>query len=223
MATTSIEERLRRLEDAHSIHAPARAEPGLICNASLLHTQQISELGIEYNNLEEAIHALEEANNDREERVRKLEQQLTNFKNDPAASTFLVDLDAQKAMLEYMARKNDMAIRMHELEKNSARSLSASTIGEIAQDLIQRLEGGDDLEPMVHVQLCAALGARDISPPPPAPASTSRGESAVNAATSDETRPQRAPGRRRKRKVDGPVEGEPLPKRMRRATIKASS
>ena len=89
MATASNEERLRHLEDAHSIHTPAHAESSLVCNASLLHTQHISDLGIGYNHLEEAIRALEQAHNNREMRVRKLEQQIcalestrTNGKDD---------------------------------------------------------------------------------------------------------------------------------------------
>ena len=238
-ATASIEERQRCLEDAHSIHTPAHAESPL-WSASLLHTQQISDLGMEYNRLEEAIYALEQANNDREKRVRKLEQQIcaleskgtngkddlksnegeqqpTNAKTDPAASTFLVELDAQKTML------NDVAIRLRELEKSSARSLSAFTIHEVARSLTQRLVDGDHIEPMVHLQLRTALGARDISPLTPAPTSTTRGESRANAAKFDEPRPQRPPGRPRKRKVDGPVEEEPLSKRLRRRTTKGNS
>jgi hypothetical protein len=76
MATPGIEEHLRRLEDAHSVHGPAHVNSPLVCNASLQHTQQICDLGEGFNQLEEAIHSLEQANNDREERVRKLEQQI---------------------------------------------------------------------------------------------------------------------------------------------------
>ena len=95
MAEGTTEDRLRRLEAAHSIrNLGDNNSPILVCNASLLHTEQISELGTEYNKLEEAIHALEQANNNKEERIRELERHLNDTRG--MESSKLLDNNTNK-------------------------------------------------------------------------------------------------------------------------------
>ena len=239
MAAPSIEDRLRRLEDAHSVHGPAHVNSPLVCNASLKHAQQISDLGNEFNNLDEALHALEQANNAREERVRKLEQQtlacqsievdnkalskpnegaeqLTNAKSNPAISALLVDLEVQKATLD------NIATRLCQLEKQSAPSLSTFTTHDIAQTLLLRLGNGEDLDAMVHLQLRTTLEVRDGPPLTPAPTSTTRGESTMSAATFVEQQTKPGLGRPPKRRMDEPSD-EPMQKRQRSRTSKSTS
>ena len=94
MPTSDLAERLHRLlrclADPHRSYSPANIDSALICEASVLHAKQIEALGTEYNNLEEAIYNLEQANNDRESRVRRLEEQ-ANTSSDHEARLNLLE------------------------------------------------------------------------------------------------------------------------------------
>lgn len=217
MATPSIEDRLSRLEEAHSVHGPIHINSPLICKASLKHTQQISDLGEEFNNLDEALHALEQANNSREARVRKLEQQMCALqsmeadgkgpvflnaaakegnvaRSDPFASPCPVQPRAQQSTLD------DITSRLHQLEKGSTQSLSDFTTYDIAQTLVQRLGSGETLEQMVDLQLRVSLSARDGPPLTTVATSTTRGGSTLSNATLDDQHIEAGPGRPPKRK-----------------------
>jgi hypothetical protein len=80
MPTRDPRERLRRLlyylEDPHPDYRPANNDSILIHEASITHAQQIEALVIEYNNLEEAVYNLKQANasSGHEVRIKLLEK-----------------------------------------------------------------------------------------------------------------------------------------------------
>ena len=230
MATGSIEERLCQLE-------ASRNAQDVICKTVSLHTQQISDLGNEYNNLEEALHALEQANNDREERVRKLERQIRALSSmettektvpiestegptaaaaNPATASLARDLETPQSML------NDDAQRQHQLEHRQSSSLFSFPTHEIAQALLLRLSNGQKLESSIHGQLQTKLSEGEDTQPTPAPTGSTRADSTLSTASDDQSQLKPALGRS-KRKSETSSEEEPPLKRKRGRPPKRSS
>jgi hypothetical protein len=232
MGTGSIEERLRQLEASYNAQE-------VICKTVSLHTQQISDLGNEYNNLEEALHALEQANNDREERVRKLERQIRALSSmetektvpiestegpaaaaaaaNPATASLSRDLEAHQSML------NDHAQRQHQLEHRQSSSLFTFPTHEIAQVLLLRLSNGQKLESSIHGQLQTKLSEGEYTHPTPAPTGSTRAESTLSAASNEQSQLKPVLGRPKRKSETSPEEEPPLKRQRGRPPKRSSS
>ena len=224
MATGNVEERLRRLEEAHVASDPTNNQSPLICKASVELQQQVNDLGAGYNQLEEGLHAFEQAHN-REMRARKAEQHVspprgesevkqsieTPNPTDTASGQIVatsIDQKTVQALLE------DMTKRLNRFEQSTnAAPLAASTTHEVAQDLLRRLGNGDKLEHIVHLQLQTSLSGRLNVPLTPTPTDTSRAASSNSAGTHENRSHQDLTKRTSKRKAEDRPETEPLPKR----------
>ena len=233
MAPGSIEERLRQREASHNAQ-------DVICKTVSLHTQQISDLGNEYNNLEEALHALEQANNDREERVRKLERQIRALSSmettektvhiestegpaaaaaaaNPATASLARDLEIHQSTL------NDDAQRQHQLEHRQPSSLVSFPTHEIAQALLLRLSNGQKLESNIHGQLQTKLSEGEDPQPTPAPTGSTRADSTLSTASDDQSQLKPVLDRPKRKSETSPEEKPPLKRKRGRPPKKSSS
>ena len=182
MTTGDLGERLacllHCLEDPHRNYNPANIDFALICEASIVHAQQVEALGTEYNTLEEAIHNLEQANNDRETRVRRLEEQ-ANTSNDHEARLRLVEqrlrevLPAMGPTTEDNMAKHSQEVKSKLREflnerpvfrgRRSAEMLAEFSMHEIVEGLLGRLRDGEKLSASHFLRL------KDLLFPPALP------------------------------------------------------
>lgn len=209
-ATASIEERLLRLETAHTNKYPKDSNSPLVPNASLNHQRQISELGELYNELEEAIHTLEQAHNSRVYSIAKLEQDLDAIVESKAKSI-------KSAM-------DDANERISKLEHSThPDNLSSFSSDDIAQELVRRLGNGDTLGPVINLQLQVSVGGPVKQHVTPEPVTRSETASSKNVMANPGPQDRQSPVSALKRALNGAEEDEPPVKRRRGRPRKNSS
>ena len=172
----AVEQRLRRLEAVHSRCNPEDQDSLLRCDDAAKVGGKVESLGVAYNELEEDVHNLREADEAKQKRIDLLEHELQTYQayegQAEVANRKLCELEKRLTTLEsqsYFSEETlkhctsieSLSNRVQQLERGLPSLLPNVSTHSLAQTLLPRLTGGDVLDVAVALQLHSAL--------PPAP------------------------------------------------------